>query len=72
MKWLLLILCSGLVSCAHVPSKYTPREPCPDLPELKEHATQAESDAWTAQIILMYGQCKKARRVCPHEKELAK
>lgn len=72
MKRLLLILCLGLVSCAPVPVKYTPRDPCPDLPELKENATQTESDAWAAQIILMYGQCKKARRVCPHEKDAAK
>lgn len=46
---------------------YLPRLPCPDLPLLADDATHEQLAEHDAQVVQMYGECRKARRVNPRQ-----
>jgi hypothetical protein len=63
---LLLCLMLLLYGCASRVT-YTPRLPCPDLPLLADDATHEQIVDHDAQVVKMYGECRKARRVNPRK-----
>ncbi|WP_141755089.1 hypothetical protein [Burkholderia plantarii] len=70
------LICIAVAACA-VPgpparARYTPRLPCPDLPELPASTTRAELEQHDLTVVRMYGECRKARRVNPRVTEGAK
>ncbi|WP_186126730.1 hypothetical protein [Burkholderia gladioli] len=66
------IVLGALFACTPARPRYTPRLPCPDLPELPASATRAELEQHDLTVVRMYGECRKARRVNPHATEGAK
>ncbi|MBW5285934.1 hypothetical protein [Burkholderia gladioli] len=67
-----ILLCVVMGACASPRPRYTPRLPCPDLPELPASATRAELEQHDLTVVRMYGECRKARRVNPRVAEGAK
>ncbi|QJP72413.1 hypothetical protein [Burkholderia glumae] len=73
MKTIIAVLiCIAVAACASPLPRYTPRLPCPDLPELPASATRAELEQHDLTVVRMYGECRKARRVNPQVTEGAK
>lgn len=54
-------------ACAGNKPHYTPRLPCPDLPLLPDEATHQQLVDHDAEVVRMYGECRKARRVNPRQ-----
>ncbi|ATF86873.1 hypothetical protein [Burkholderia gladioli] len=67
-----VLICIVAAACASPRPRYTPRMPCPDLPELPASATRAELEQHDLTVVRMYGECRKARRVNPRVTEGAK
>ncbi|MBA1364832.1 hypothetical protein [Burkholderia gladioli] len=67
-----VLICIAVAACASPRPRYTPRLPCPDLPELPASATRAELEQHDLTVVRMYGECRKARRVNPRVAEGAK
>lgn len=65
MRLAIALLCASLAACAAPRTRYTPRLPCPDLPELSATPTRAELEDHDLTVVRMYGRCRAARRVNP-------
>ena len=62
MKTMFLLLAAVLSGCASTAVTVNPRDPCPELPLLRQGATTEEVTKHHQAVITMYAQCAKGTK----------